>query len=61
MSFGCLGSLGAGFGRLGSGSNGVSPSSGMPAAPTGFHWEFVTYNGERVKSDGAYVVALVEN
>lgn len=28
-------------------------------APSGYHWEFVTYNGDRVTYGGEPVVALV--
>ena len=39
-------------------------SKGVPApypAPPGFHWEYVTSNGERVTSNGEAVVSLVRN
>lgn len=66
MSFGHLGSLGAGFGKQGArgGANAASFADGV-AAPSGFHWEFVTddTDGSRVVDDatGQPVVDLVAN
>jgi hypothetical protein len=34
---------------------------GSGPSPAGYHWEFVTSNGDSVTSNGVYVVALVEN
>lgn len=47
-----------GLGVLG----GAGASSFAPyPAPAGYHWDFVTFNGERVTSNGALVVSLVGN
>jgi hypothetical protein len=36
-------------------------SAGMPAPPAGYHWEYVTYDGQQVTSNGVNVVALAPN
>ncbi len=41
--------------------DGGAASYASSPAPAGFHWEFVTYLGERVTYLGAPVVALVGN
>jgi hypothetical protein len=33
----------------------------MPAAPTGYHWDFVIFDGQWVTFDGQPVVALAAN
>jgi hypothetical protein len=56
MAFG-LGKTGS-LGHLGT----VGASSFAPyPAPPGYHWEFVTSNGQRVTSNGVPVVVLVAN
>jgi len=45
-------------GVLGGANN---PAAGMPPAPPGYHWAFVTYNGQQVTYNSANVVALVAN
>lgn len=60
MAFGKLGAMGRGFGHLGDLGT-VGASAGMPPAPPGYHWDFVTYNGQQVTSNGVNVVALVSN
>lgn len=38
-----------------------NPGAGMPTPPAGYHWDFVTSNGQQVASNGVSVVALVAN
>lgn len=40
---------------------GVNPAAGMPAAPTGYHWDFVTSSGQYVTSNNQNVVVLVKS
>lgn len=44
---------------LGLGTGGAAVWAPYPA-PSGFRWDFVTSNGDRVTSNGEPVVALVE-
>lgn len=60
MSFGRMGGRG-GFGFIGATGFASASSYAAGPAPAGFHWEFVTLNGDRVMSSGVYVVALVAN
>jgi hypothetical protein len=60
MAFGKLGAMGRGMGHLGS-LGALSASAGMPAAPAGYHWDFVIENGQQVTENGNPVVALVAN
>lgn len=46
--------------RIATLSKGVGASRYAPyAAPSGYRWDFVTYNGERVTYAGSPVVALI--
>jgi hypothetical protein len=60
MAFGKLGAMGRGMGRLGALGR-LPASAGMPAPPAGYHWEYVTYDGQQVTSNGVNVVALAPN
>jgi hypothetical protein len=63
MAVGKIGAGGRGFGREGSAVLGTASASSYAshAAPTGFHWAFVTYQGARVTLNSVPVVALVAN
>jgi hypothetical protein len=61
MGFGGMGA-GRRFGGMGAPLGTVGASSFAPyPAPPGYHWEFVTSNGQRVTSNGVPVVVLVAN
>jgi hypothetical protein len=50
---------GPAFDPLGLGTGGSAASYASSPAPSGYRWDFVTENGERVTEDGWPVVELV--
>lgn len=44
--------------RLGNGPTAVAWAP--YAAPSGYHWDFVTYNGQSVTYNGQFIVALIQ-
>ena len=45
--------------RIATLNKGGAASFAPYTAPAGYRWDFVTYNGERVTSEGVPVVALI--